>query len=182
MGTCIHTYIHKLINKLFYLKYLHILHIIIQLSYFPCHFTLQLHYPMKMRRECSVSGCVHANVRERSGGASIRSTVTSSWPPTWDSPPTAPTAEISSGKTLSGPHLSPFISFTTATSMQDSLYYKIPFRHIKAFVYVIFHVDAWWHLMLITGTPLGSNKRVFVMNINIESKLDRLFFVLMWRA
>lgn len=51
-----------------------------------------------MRSECFVRGSVLAGDRAPSGDVSIRSTDTSSWPRTCDSPPTAPTAETSSGE------------------------------------------------------------------------------------
>lgn len=53
---------------------------------------------LKMRRECFASVCGPGKGRERCGGECIRSTATSSWPPTWDNPPIAHTAANSSGE------------------------------------------------------------------------------------
>lgn len=63
---------------------------------------LVLPQPLKtMKSACSGSACGPGNDRGLSGAGSTRSTATSSWPPTFGSPPTAPTAEILSGKALS---------------------------------------------------------------------------------
>lgn len=53
-----------------------------------------------MKNECSGSVCGQGSDKGLSDAGSTRSMATSSWPPTFGSPPTAPTAEISSGKFL----------------------------------------------------------------------------------
>ncbi len=53
---------------------------------------------MRMRSGCFERGSVLAGDRAPSGDASIKSTDTSSWPPTWDNRPTAHIAEILSGR------------------------------------------------------------------------------------
>lgn len=57
--------------------------------------------PLKtMKSVCSGSACDRGRGKGPSGAGSTRSMATSSWPLTFGSPPTAPTAEISSGKPL----------------------------------------------------------------------------------
>ena len=53
-----------------------------------------------MKNVCFGSACGPGSGRGLSGAGSTRSTATSSWLRTFGSPPTAPTAEISSGKVL----------------------------------------------------------------------------------
>jgi hypothetical protein len=60
---------------------------------------LALPQPLRtMKSACSGSACGRESGKGLSGAGSTRSMATSSWPPTFGSPPTAPTAEISSGK------------------------------------------------------------------------------------
>ena len=59
-----------------------------------------------MKSVCFGSACGPGSGRGLSGAGSTRSTATSSWLRTFGSPPTAPTAETSSGKVLSSGNLS----------------------------------------------------------------------------
>lgn len=63
--------------------------------------------PLKtMKNVCFGSACGPGSGRGLSGAGSTRSTATSSWLPTFGSPPTVPTAEILSGKVLFSGNLS----------------------------------------------------------------------------
>lgn len=74
--------------------------------------------PLKtMKSACSGSGCGPGSGRGLSGAESTRSMATSSWPPTFGSPPTAPTAEILSGKSFS-PETTSCYAFSVARSWE----------------------------------------------------------------
>lgn len=54
--------------------------------------------PLRMKSACFGSGCDPVNVRAPSAAGSIKWTATSSWPRTWDSRLTVPTAGTLSGR------------------------------------------------------------------------------------